>query len=204
MAYPPINQGLVNGRQADAAVDPLFLDRWSPRAFSKEPVQEELLCAIFEAARWAPSAGNFQPWFYLYADREPERAVFISCLTERNQIWARHVPVLAFAFSQKTAKGRDTPNKWAGFDTGSSWMSVALAARKLGLYTHPMAGFSADKVYDLLNVPRDKFDVWAAIAIGWMGDPADLPEDFRQREVPSQRKPLGEVVARGFFPESMK
>lgn len=83
-------------------------------------------------------------------------------------------------------------------------MSIAIEARKLGLYTHAMAGFSADSVYDRLEVPREKFDVWAAIAIGWMGDPADLPEDFRKRETPSQRKPLDEVVSRGFFPERMR
>ncbi len=195
---------LINERAAEAAIDPLFLDRWSPRAFSREPVQEELLCALFEAARWAPSASNLQPWFYLYADREPELSVFRSCLTERNQIWANQAPVLAYALSHKIAKGKQTPNRWAGFDTGASWMSIAIEARQLGLYTHAMAGFNADSVYDLLKVPREKFDIWAAIAIGWMGDPVDLPEDFQKRERPSQRKPLAEVVARGLFPDRMR
>ncbi len=204
MTVPVDQVPALNERTAEAAVDPMFLDRWSPRAFSKEPVQNELLCALFEAARWAPSAGNFQPWFYLYADREPELPAFLSCLNDRNQIWAQHAPVLAFALSHKVAKGKENPNHWAPFDTGSSWMSIAIEARKLGLYTHAMAGFSADSVYDRLGVPREKFDVWAAIAIGWMGDPADLPEDFRKRETPSQRKPLDEVVSRGFFPERMR
>jgi nitroreductase len=194
----------INDRTAEAAVDPIFLDRWSPRAFSSEPVQEELICAIFEAARWAPSSGNNQPWFYLYADREPELPIFLSCLTERNQLWARQAPVLAFALSHKTVKGKDKPNRWAGFDTGASWMSVALEARKLGLYTHAMAGFDAELVYERLLIPRDKFDIWAAIAIGWMGDPADLPSDFAHREFPSTRKPLDEVVSRGLFPEHMR
>lgn len=204
MSEPSHELPLINDRLAEAAVDPMFLDRWSPRAFAAEPVQEELLCALFEAARWAPSSGNQQPWFYLYADREPELPVFRSCLTERNQIWASHAPVLAFAISHKISKGKNVPNRWAAFDTGASWMSLAIEARKLGLYTHAMAGFSQDSVYDRLRVPREKFDVWAAIAIGWMGDPANLPDDFRKRETPSQRKPLDEVVARGFFPENMR
>ncbi len=202
---PPVeNLPRINDRVAEAAVDPMFLDRWSPRAFSAEPVQAELICALFEAARWAPSSGNIQPWFYLYADREPERSVFLSCLNERNQMWARQAPVLAFALSHKNAKGKDTPNHWAGFDTGASWMAVALEARKLGLYTHAMAGFNIDQVYERLKVPREKFDIWAGIAVGWMGDPADLPDDFGKREFPSPRKPLDEVVSRGFFPEHMR
>lgn len=191
-------------RVPEAAVDPMFLDRWSPRAFSAEPVQNELICTLFEAARWAPSSGNNQPWFYLYADREPELPVFLSCLIERNQMWARQAPVLAFALSHRFAKGKDKPNRWAPFDTGASWMSLALEARKLGLYTHAMAGFSADHVYDRLKIPRENFDVWAAIAIGWMGDPAALPDDFGKREFPSARKPLEEVASRGFFPEHLK
>ena len=204
MATPVEKAPHTNNRVAEAAVDPMFLDRWSPRAFSSEPVQRELICTLFEAARWAPSSGNHQPWLYLYADKEPELPVFLSCLSERNQLWAREAPVLAFVLSHKFAKGKDTPNRWAPFDTGASWMCVALEARKLGLYTHAMAGFNADHVYERLKIPREKFDVWAAIAIGWMGDPADLPSDFAQREFPSSRKPLEEVVTAGFFPEHMR
>ncbi len=204
MTAPADQLPQINDRTAEAAVDPVFLDRWSPRAFSNEPVQHELLCALFEAARWAPSASNHQPWFYLYADRDPELTVFRSCLTERNQVWANHAPVLAFALSHKIAKGKETPNRWAAFDTGASWMSLALEARRLGLYTHAMAGFSAEDVYDRLDVPRENFDVWAAIAIGWMGNPGNLPDDFRKRETPSQRKPLNEVVSRGFFPDHLR
>ena len=194
----------VNDRTAEAAVDPIFLERWSPRAFSPEPVLPELICAIFEAARWAPSSGNQQPWFYLYADAEPELPVFLSCLSERNQLWARQAPVLAFALSHTNLKGKEVHNRWAGFDTGASWMSVALEARKLGLYTHAMAGFNMELVYDRLRIPREKFEIWAAIAIGWMGDPTDLPSDFAEREFPSRRKPLDEVVSRGLFPERMR
>lgn len=204
MAEPTDNHPRINDRIAEAAVDPMFLDRWSPRAFSAEPVQSELICAIFEAARWAPSSSNNQPWFYLYADSEPDRSVFVSCLDESNQVWAKQAPVMAFSLSHKSAKNKDTPNRWAPFDTGASWMAVALEARKLGLYTHAMAGFNSDQAYDRLGVPRDKFDIWAAIAIGWLGDPADLPDKFRSRELPSSRKPLVEVASRGFFPESMR
>jgi len=204
MTSPGDSRPRINDRVAEAAVDPMFIDRWSPRAFSPEPVQRELLCTIFEAARWAPSSSNQQPWFYLYADSEPELPAFLSCLAEKNQIWASRAPVLAFALSHRNAKGKSTPNRWAPFDTGASWMSLALEARKLGLYTHAMAGFSQDQVYERLGVPREKFDVWAAIAIGWLGDPADLPDEFRLREVPSERKPLEKVASRGLFPESMR
>ncbi len=204
MATHADNLTQVNHRVAETAVDPIFLERWSPRAFSPETVQKELLCTVFEAARWAPSSSNHQPWFYLYADAEPELPVFLSCLNERNQLWARHAPVLAFVLSHRFVKGKGTPNRWAAFDAGASWMSVALEARKLGLYTHAMAGFNADHVYERLRIPREQFDLWAAIAIGWMGDPADLPEDFAKQEFPTTRKPLEDVVSRGFFPERMR
>lgn len=175
----------------------MFLDRWSPRAFSSQPVSQELIDALFEAARWAPSAGNHQPWLYLYAVGEPDHSTFLSVLVEKNQLWARNAPVLAFALAKRKLAGKDAPNAWATFDTGASWMALALEARKLGLYTHAMAGFDPAAAYEKLRIPEAEYQVMAAIAIGWMGNPAELPEEFRAREKPSDRKPLGEVAHRG-------
>lgn len=189
----------ISSRVAEAAVDSMFLDRWSPRAFSPLPVQPELLDSLFEAARWAPSSGNIQPWLYLYADSQPELAVFLSVLEETNQSWARTAPVLAFALAQKNRPGKELPNAWAAFDTGASWMALALEARQLGLYTHAMAGFNADLAYEKLLVPASEYQVMAAIAIGWMGDPGALPDKLRAREKPSDRKSLADVRRRGFF-----
>src|SRR5215212_11019460 len=178
----------LNGRTADAQVDPQFLDRWSPRAFSPEPLDESAIQSLFEAARWAPSAGNEQPWIYLYAIDPDDRARFVEILDESNQTWARHAPMIAFVVARLTLSKNGRPNRLAQFDAGSSWMSLALEARKLGLYAHGMAGFDADKAHETLRIPREGYEVMAAIAIGKHGDPATLSEFNRSREKPSSRK----------------
>ena len=189
----------LTGRVAQAAVDPLFIDRWSPRAFSAQPVTQDEIDTIFEAARWAPSSGNLQPWLYLYADREPERSAFLSILDEKNQRWAQAAPVLAFAIARRKRPGREVPNGWAVFDTGASWMALALQARVLGLYTHAMAGFIPERGYEVLRLPESEYQIMAAIAIGHIAGADTLSDEFRDREKPSDRKLLAEVARRGFF-----
>ena len=194
----------LNGRTADAQVDPQFLDRWSPRAFSPEPLDESAIQSLFEAARWAPSAGNEQPWIYLYAVEPDERALFLQILDESNQTWVKNAPMIAFVIARLTLARSGRPNRTAQFDAGSSWMSLALEARKLGLYAHAMAGFDADKAHEALRVPRDGYEIMAAIAIGNYGDPGDLSDYNRSREKPSTRKHTSEFAFRGSLPESIR
>lgn len=188
-----------NDREPEAVVDPMFLNRWSPRAFSPEPIPSEVLLTFFEAARWAPSCYNEQPWLFLYSGSEKERFEFLSILVEGNQAWAKNAPVLAFAFARRTFKRNQKPNRWAAFDTGAAWMSLTVQARLLGLYTHGMAGYHRDKAYEILGVPEEEYEVICAIAIGQYGDSADLPEEIRAMEAPNDRKPLAEFAIRGKF-----
>lgn len=191
---------VINGRVADSPVDPAFLDRWSPRAFSPEPLDEESILSLFEAARWAPSAGNEQPWIYLYATSLEERARFLAVLDESNQTWVRNAPMIAFVVARLTLARNGRPNRTAQFDTGSSWISLALEARKLGLYAHAMAGFDSNRAHETLAVPREAYEVMAAIAIGRYGDPDQLSEYNRGREKPSTRKHVSEFVFHGPLP----
>lgn len=191
---------VINGRVADSPVDPAFLDRWSPRAFSPEPLDEESILSLFEAARWAPSAGNEQPWIYLYATSPEEHARFLAVLDESNQTWARNAPMIAFVVARLTLARNGRPNRTAQFDTGSSWISLALEARKLGLYAHAMAGFDSNRAHETLAVPREAYEVMAAIAIGRYGYPDQLSEYNRGREKPSTRKHVSEFVFHGPLP----
>jgi nitroreductase len=186
-------------RHAEAAADSQFMERWSPRAFSSEPIAPETLQALFEAARWAPSCFNEQPWLFLYASSEEDRALFLSCLVEFNRKWAGHAPVLAFVLAKKSFAKNGEPNRWAPFDAGAAWVSLALQAGKSGLFAHAMAGFDEDLAHEVLKVPKDEYDIMAAVAIGRYGDPDALPPDMRKTEAPNGRKPLAEVALPGIF-----
>ncbi len=180
-------------RVAEAPVDPMFLDRWSPRAFADKPVSTSLLRSLFEAARWAPSSSNEQPWLYVFASTAADRDKFVEALVESNRRWARSAPVLIFLFARRNGKS-GKPNKWAGFDAGASWMSLAFEARKLGLYTHAMAGFEEKLAYERAAISAEDYEAMAAIAVGYAGDAETLPPDLKARESPSNRKPLAEVA----------
>ena len=113
--------------------------------------------------------------------------------------WANKVPVLAFVLARKNLKFNGAPNRWSEFDAGAAWMSLSLQANKLGLYTHGMAGFKEHLVYEFLNVSPDKYKAVAAIAIGYMGDKAELPQELQEREEISLRKQLSEIIHEGKF-----
>ena len=184
----------ANPRAPETEVDSMFIDRWSPRAFLPDPIPEYQIKTLFEAARWAPSSFNEQPWLFLYATEPEKRKVLVSLLLEKNQRWAESVPLLMFVIARrKFAKG-GTENRHAKFDAGAAWMSLALQARKLGLYAHAMAGFHLEKSYEVLGVPKDSYEVIAAIAVGRLGDSSGLPDDLLQMEMPKGRKPLAEVA----------
>ncbi len=199
------DRGLIvpNNRVTEAEVDPMFPGRWSPRAFDPTPLPEETVASLFEAARWAPSCNNEQPWLFVYGAKggaaPDEWETFLQILNERNGSWAKNAPVLAILFARRTFARNDKPNRWAGFDCGAAWVSLALQARSMGLYAHGMAGFHPDKAYELLNVPEDEYEAMAAIAVGAYGDREALPEPIREMDEPNDRKPLGEVAVKGSY-----
>ena len=190
---------MENNRKAEAAVDRLFLDRWSPRAFDPTPLSEGTVKSLFEAARWAPSCSNEQPWLFLYAVSKEDLAVFLDLLKDGNKIWAKNAPMLVFVFARRRFLAQDEPNDWAKFDSGAAWMSLTMQARMTGLYTHGMAGFHRERVCGALGVPEEDYEPVCAVAVGRYGDKEALPERLKARETPSGRKPLSEVAMEGRF-----
>lgn len=184
-------------RLPDHAVDPQFPDRWSPRAFSPEPVSRATLDSLFEAARWAPSCYNEQPWLFLCAHEQPALDLFRRILLDGNRIWADRAPVLCYLFARRAFSRNDKPNRWAAFDCGAAWMSLALQARKRGLHAHAMAGFRREEAHTELGVSPAEYDVMCAIAIGRYGDPSALPAEVAAREKPTDRRPIGSFVVWG-------
>lgn len=188
-------------RIPEAAVDPQFPGRWSPRAFRPDPLTPAQLSSLFEAVRWAPSCFNEQPWRIVYGVRgEPAHATLVDLLADANKVWAATCPLLLIFFARRRFKHNDKPNRTAAFDTGAAWMSLALEARHLGLYAHGMAGFDVQRSHAALGVPEPDYESIAAVAVGHIGDPADLPEKLRAREAPSDRVPAAEFAFNGRFP----
>ena len=192
-----MTQPIANQRIPEAEVDAMFTDRWSPRAFVDEPLTESQVAALFEAARWAPSCFNDQPWHFRYALSENDRKRFAEALVEKNREWAQHAPLLLFVLARKNFGATGKPNRHATFDAGAAWMSLALQARRLGLYAHGMAGFSVEKAAEVMNVSLDEYEVMAAVAVGRRGDPEMLSEDMAGAEKPNGRKPFAEVAGEG-------
>jgi nitroreductase len=186
-------------RTSDHPIDSLFVDRWSPRAMSGEPISDAELFTLFEAARWAPSAGNTHPWRILYAHRDTEHwPVFFGLLVERNQMWCRNASVLLVFISRTTNEQTGKPLRTHTYDTGAAWENLALQGTLRGLVVHGMAGFDYARAKTELGVPDD-FTVEAMAAIGKPGRIDDLPEDFRPRESPSARRPVSELVFEGKY-----
>ena len=190
---------IANERIPENEVDALFTDRWSPRSFVDEPLSESQIAALFEAARWAPSCFNDQPWHFRYAVSVEDRKIFGEALVEKNREWAQHAPLLLFVLARKNFGASGKPNRHATFDAGAAWMSLALQARSLGLYAHGMAGFSVDKAAEVMNVSLDEYDIMAAVAVGRRDEPEKLSEDMAKAEKPNGRKPFSEVAGEGKF-----
>jgi len=194
----------ANHRHSDHPIDPLFLERWSPRAFTGEEMPEAELMTIMEAARWAPSSYNSQPAKFLYARRgTPHWDRFFGLLGEFNQSWAKDASVLMVLVSNSMMlpPGRDkpVPSHSHSSDAGAAWAHLALQATRSGWQAHAMVGFDMDRAFAELNVPQG-YRVESAIAIGRVGDKSKLPEAMQAREVPSSRKSLSEVMLEGGFP----
>jgi nitroreductase len=181
---------------SDFPVHQLITDRWSPRAFADKPVPPDVLRSLFEAARWAPSSSNEQPWAYLVATRDDHEnfARMLSVLVEFNAGWARSASVLALAVAQLNFAKNNAPNRNAHYDTGAATALLSVEATARGLAVHQMAGFDPAKAREVFAIPAG-WEAIAAIAIGHPGDPNSLSQPLKDRELaPRTRKPLSEFV----------
>ncbi|MGA2810861.1 MAG: nitroreductase family protein [Candidatus Acidiferrum sp.] len=180
-------------------INELLGRRWSPRAFDRKAIPADVLRSLFEAARWAPSSSNEQPWAYLVATRHnaEEFAKMTSVLVEFNAGWAKHAPVLALAVAELAFAKTGTPNRNAHYDTGAATALLSVEATARGLFVHQMAGFDPDESRRVFAIPAG-WEAIAAIAIGYPGDADSLPHPYKDRELaPRERKPLGEFVMTG-------
>lgn len=185
-------------RKAAYAIDPLFIDRWSPRAMTGDALDEATLMTLFEAARWAPSASNVQPWRILYARRDtPAWPRFFELLAEGNRRWAdRAAALVLFIAETRTAEGKPVPTH--AYDSGAAWQNFALQGARMGLVVHGMAGFDYTQARSVLQVP-EHYAVLAMAAVGVSAPIDTLPEALRAREAPSDRRPLAGTVCEGPF-----
>lgn len=185
--------------QNELAIHELLARRWSPRAFADRPVASAVLLRLLEAARWAPSSYNAQPWAFLVAtrDRPEEYARVLNCLISFNQTWAATAPVLVLTAARTTFEHNGVQNAHAWHDVGQAVAHLTVQAAAEGLYVHQMAGILPERARQEFLIPRD-WEPVTAVALGYLGDPAGLPESLRQRESAArQRKPLESFVFGG-------
>lgn len=180
----------------------VIVDRWSPRSFVESAVPQADLDLILEAAGWAPSAFNLQPWRFLYAHRGDDNwERFLSLLVDFNRDWAKDASVLVFVVSdilQRKDDGTASPNHSHSFDAGAAWALAALQATAMGYHAHAMSGVKFDEAKRELEIPDDH-RLEAAFVIGRQGPKERLPEALQQREQPSGRKSVGEFAWAGNF-----
>ena len=191
-----------NPRQPDHAVDPLFIERWSPRAFTGEALPESELFRMFEAARWAPSSYNSQPWRFLYALRDgPDWDRFFDLIAPGNQKWVKDTGAILILVSSERMKLGDElkPSRTHSLDAGAAWENLALQAIRQGWHAHAMTGFDHERARDVLNVP-EHHRVEAAIAIGRKTPHDSLTEEERERGKPNTRRPIADFAHPGGFP----
>jgi len=184
---------------AESPIAHLLAHRWSPRSFADRPVDAAILQQLFEAARWAASSFNDQPWYYLVATREKpeEYQKMLACLVAFNQTWAKAAPVLAISVARTTFQHDGSVNRHAQHDVGAASASLALEATELGLAIHQMAGFDANRTRETYDIPPG-YEPVAAMAIGYPGDAAALPDALREREIAARtRKPVSDFVFSG-------
>jgi nitroreductase len=179
----------------DSGVEEIILKRWSPRSFEDKPVSSADLAKVFTAAGWAASSSNEQPWRFLVGRKGDETYQrILSTLVEFNQAWAKSAPILILSVAKRAFTQSGQPNDFALHDTGAASATLSLEATALGLHTHGMAGLDRDKARTIFAIPED-FEVGAAWALGYLGDPGALSNTLKEREMaPRSRKALPEFV----------
>lgn len=190
--------------QADSPIHPLIEKRWSPRAFSDKGIDSDTLRSILEAARWAPSSYNEQPWSFIVATKDDpaEYERLLSCLVPANQQWARQAPILMLSVARMSFERNGKPNRHAFHDVGLAVANLIIQATSMDIYAHPMGGFDRDKARETYNIPEG-YEPVAGIALGYAGDPQTLPENYREMELsPRERRPLESFVYSGSWGET--
>ena len=190
---------MSNPAPVEFPVHELIQNRWSPRAFSDKPVPQEVLRSLFVAARWAPSSNNEQPWAYIVATKDDAENFekSLGALVEFNANWAKKAPVLVIAVAQLAFAKNNAPNRNAQYDVGAASLQLSIEATARGLVVHQMAGFDPETAKEAYNVPQG-WEPIAAMAIGYPGDAASLPEPLQSREkAPRSRKRIREFVMSG-------
>lgn len=193
----------MSDRRADAPIDPQFLTRWSPRAFSEVPMTEAQVKSLLEAARWAPSASNLQPVRYAWGLRgDAGFQTILDGLVASNQSWAKAAAALFVVASKPFVEkdGERQANPWSAFDAGAGWMSLALQAQAMGLVAHAMGGVEAERLAESLRLPEG-YVIHVAVAVGTQGPAEMLTERQQAREFPSLRRRVAEIAGHGVIPE---
>ncbi len=190
-----------NARKPDSPILPLFVNRWSPRSMTGEKMTEEELMPLFEAARWAPSSYNNQPWIFIYAHREtPSWEKIRSYMIDFNKEWTKNSSVVLVVLSKNNFYKNNKPARTHSFDTGAAWMSLALEGFIRGYVVHGMEGFDYDGIKKELQIPED-YTVEALVAIGKRAPKEKLPPEIQEREHPNDRKPVVDFIMKDKFQE---
>lgn len=194
-----LGNSMNSKRMASNGISDIFLNRWSPRAMSGQEVNDKELMALFEAARWAPSSYNAQPWRFIYAKRNTKHwDTLFNLLVDFNKSWAKNAGALVVVVSKNNFDHNNQPSRTHSFDTGAAWQNLALQGSLHGLVVHGMAGFDYDRAVKELNIPAG-YTVQAMVAIGKPGSLDVLPEAMRGSEHPSSRNELSSMVFEGSF-----
>lgn len=199
-----MNSTALRKAETSSPIHDVLSTRWSPRAFDSKPVDPEKLRSLFEAARWAPSSYNAQPWYYIVATKDDAKNYqkILDSFVEFNQSWAKNAPVLALSVAAQNFAHNQQPNRHAFHDVGQASASLAYQANALGLQVHQMAGILPDKARELFSIP-DGYEPVAGLAIGYPGDASALPDQLREREnAPRERKALKSFVFEGKWGET--
>lgn len=178
----------------------IIQNRWSPRAFdAQRPISEHQVISLLEAARWAPSCMNEQPWRFVVCNKNQDQNSWqhlLACLAEKNQQWAQHAPLLILCVAMDQFSQNDKANRWAAYDTGAASLSLCLQATAMGLVSHQMGGFDADACRQQLNLPENCTPM-SVIAIGYQAEAEQLDEEFKQRELAERSR--AELNQRAYF-----
>ncbi len=189
----------ITHRKADYPISSFILNRWSPRAMSGEPISKEELFTLFEAARWAPSSYNNQPWIFIYGMQGTDAWKTLHALqVPFNQEWTKKSSALVLIVSKNNFYQNDKPAITHSFDTGAAWMALALEGHEKGLVVHGMQGFDYEAAKSKLHIPKD-YTVEAMAAIGRPAPKETLSPELQAKEVPSTRRPLADFVMEGSF-----
>ena len=187
-----------NARVASDLLDRMFVERWSSKAFTDDRLSEQQIDVLFEAAHWAPSSSNRQPWLFVYATDGPDRVRFNSVLNEGNTLWATRASMLVLVFA-RVVDEEGSSIRTAHFDTGAAWMSLALQANRMGLNTRAMGGIDLDAAYTAAGVPREEFQTICAIAVGVPGTLDDIDPDIAKGNIANDRNSINEIAFPGSY-----